>query len=80
MQPPGRTRLSTADGPCGGARQHLHTVGGQLGADQGAQARIDGGQHVRQLLQLDDGQAAAGQRVGHLQADVPGADDQGAGR
>ena len=41
---------------------------------------VDGGQHLGQLLDLGDLEPADGQRVGHLQADVPGADDDRAGR
>ena len=47
----------------------------QLGADEGAELRVDGGQHLGELLGLGDGQAPGGQGLGHLQADVPGADD-----
>jgi hypothetical protein len=45
-----------------------------------APSRVDGGQHLGQLFHLGDLQAADGQGVGHLQADVPGADDDRAGR
>ena len=44
-----------------------------------AERGIDGGQHLGQLFHLDDVQAAGGQGVGHLQADVTGADDDRAG-
>ena len=50
-------------------------AGGQFGVDQRAQLRVDGRQHLGQLLHLRHRQAADGQRVGHLQADVPGPDD-----
>jgi hypothetical protein len=41
---------------------------------------VSGGQHLGQLLHLDDVQAAGGQGVGHLQADVPGTHDRRGGR
>ena len=44
-----------------------------------AERGIDGGQYLGQLFHLDDVQAAGGQGVGHLQADVTGADDDRAG-
>ena len=69
-----------ADGVDGGAGEDLDAAGGELGVDEGAELRVDGGQHLGQLLDLGDGQAPGGQRVGHLQADVPGADDDRAGR
>ena len=69
-----------ADGLDGGAGQHLHAVAGQFGMHQGAELRVDGGQHLGQLFHLGDPEPADGQRVGHFQADVPGADDDRAGR
>ena len=80
VQPPGLARLGAGDRLDGGAGQHLHAVGGQFGVDQRAQLRVDGGQHLGQLLHLGHLEPADGQRVGHLQADVPGADDDRAGR
>jgi hypothetical protein len=64
----------------GGAGQDLHAAGGQFGTDQRTEFGVDGGQHLGQLFHLGDLQAAAGQGVGHFQADVPGADDDRAGR
>src|SRR6516225_4270671 len=59
----------------------LPTVDPEVGAlDQGADFGVDGGQHLGQLLHLGHLQPADGQRVGHFQADVPGADDDRAGR
>ena len=55
-------------------------MAGELGVHEGAELRVDGGQHLGQLFHLGDVQAADGQRVGHFQADVPGADDDRAGR
>ena len=40
-----------------------------------AQLRVDGGQHLGQLLDLGDRQPPRDQGLGHLQADVAGADD-----
>ena len=54
-------------------------MGGQFGMHQGAQPGVDGGQHLGQLLHLRHLKPADSQRVGHLQADVPGADDDRAG-
>ena len=80
LQPPGLARLGAADLPDGGTGEDLDAAGGELGVDQGAEFGVDGGQHLGQLLHLGDGQAAGGEGVGHLQADVTGADDHGAGR
>ena len=55
-------------------------MGGQFGVDQRAQLRVNRGQHLGQLLHLRHLEPADGQRVRHLQADVPGADDDRAGR
>jgi hypothetical protein len=41
---------------------------------------VDGRQDFGELLDLGDGQPAGGQCFGHFQADVPGADDNGAAR
>ena len=51
----------------------------QLGADQRAEVRVDGGQHLGKLLDLGDRQAAGGQRLGHLQPDVARPHDDRAG-
>ena len=80
VQPPCSAGRGRADGLDGGAGQHLHPAGGQFGVDQRAQLRINGGQHLGQLLHLGHLEPADGQRVGHFQADVPGADDDRAGR
>ena len=55
-------------------------MAGEFGVDEGAELRVDGGQHLGELFHLGDAQAADGQGVGHFQADVPGADDDRAGR
>ena len=57
-----------------------HAVPGQFGVDQRAELGVDGGQYLGELFHLGDGQPADGQGVGHFQADVPGADDDRAGR
>ena len=69
-----------ADGLDCGAGEHCDAARLQLGVDQGAELRVDGGQHLGQLLDLGDRQAAHGQRVGHLQPDVARADDDRAVR
>ena len=53
----------------------LDAVAGQLVGDVAAEVRVDGGQHGRELLDEGDVQAAVGERVGHLGADVARADD-----
>ena len=55
-------------------------MSGEFGVDQRAEVRVDGGQDLGELFHLGHGQAADGQGVGHFQADVPGADDDRAGR
>ena len=55
-------------------------MAGEFGVHERAELRVDGGQHFAELFHLGDAQAADGQRVGHFQADVPGADDDRAGR
>ncbi len=56
-------------------------MAGEFAAHQGAQLRVDGGQYLGQLLHLDDRQPPGGQGLGHLQADVTGADNhRAAGR
>ena len=55
-------------------------MAGEFGMHEGAELRVDGGQHFAELFHLGDAQAADGQCVGHFQADVPGADDDRAGR
>ena len=80
FQPPGLAGRGPGDGLDGGAGQHLHAVAGQFGVHQRAELGVDGGQDLGQLFHLGDGQPADGQGVGHLQADVPGADDDRAGR
>jgi len=45
-----------------------------------AERRVDSGQDLGQLFHLDDVAAADAEGVGHLQADVPGADDDRGGR
>ena len=77
---PGAPGAAFHDGIDGGAGEDLDAAVGELGVHEGAELRVDGGQHLGQLLDLGDGQAPGGQRVGHLQADVPGADDDRAGR
>ena len=80
MQPPCLAGQGLADGLDGGSGQHLHAAVGQFGVYQRAEFRVDGGQHLGQLLQLGHPKSADGQRVGHLQADVPATDDDRAGR
>ena len=46
-------------------------------ADQGTELDVDGGQHLREHLDLRYPNPPSRQALGHLQADVPGTDDQG---
>jgi hypothetical protein len=47
----------------------------ELIVDEGAELGIDGGQDLGELFDLGDLESAGGERFGHLQADVAGADD-----
>ena len=81
VQRTGLAALGAADLLHRGAGEHGHAAGFQLGADQGAELAVDGGQHLGELLELGHPQSPGGQRVGHLQADVARADDdRAAGR
>lgn len=66
-----------ADAGDGGAGDDVYVVGGQLFVDQSSELGVDGGQHLRQRLDLGDGDAASGEGLGHLQPDVAGADHGG---
>ena len=59
--------------------QHVHPVLDELGMDQTAQLGVDGREYLRQLLDLGDRESPRHEGLGHLEADVPGSDDQGAG-
>ena len=69
---PGLTSLDRVDA---GAAGHLDRVPLELGADECAELRVDGGEHFGQLLDLGHGDATRDERLGHLEADVAGADD-----
>ncbi len=79
-QPPALARGGGGDLPGGGAGEDFDAACHQFGPDQAPQCRVDGGQDFGELFHLDDRQAPGGQGVGHLQADVPGADDYRGGR
>jgi hypothetical protein len=79
LQPPWLIRRGPGDRLDGGAGQDLNPMPCQLGMDQRTQFRVDGGQHLTELLHLSDRQPADGEGVGHFQADVPGADNDRAG-
>jgi hypothetical protein len=79
VQPPRPTRRGPADPPHGSAGENLDAAAGKLGVDQGAELGVDGRQHLGQLLHLSHRKPAGGESVGHLQADVASADDDGAG-
>jgi hypothetical protein len=59
-----------------GAREHLDSVAGQLVVDERAKFRVDGRKHLGQLFHLRYREPAGSERLGHLEADVAGADDQ----
>ena len=77
---PSRLALGAGDLPDRGAGQDLDAAVGELGVDELAERGVNGGQHLGELFHLDDVQAAGGEGVGHLQADVPRADDDRGGR
>jgi hypothetical protein len=54
---------------------HLDVVAAQLLAQQPAQLQIDGRHDGRGLLDQGDSEAAGGEGLGHLQADVATSDD-----
>ena len=58
---------------------HLDAVRRQLRVDQRAQARVDGREHLGELLELGDREAPGRQALGHLEPDVAGAHDHRAG-
>ncbi len=47
----------------------------ELGADERAELGVDGWEYFGELLDLGHGDAARDERLGHLEADVAGADD-----
>lgn len=51
----------------------------QLGVDAGGHVGVHAGHGVVERLDHRDAQPAVGELLGHLQADVPGSDDDGAG-
>jgi hypothetical protein len=51
-------------------------VAGEFGGHERAEFRVEGGQHLRPPFDHGHRYPAGAQRLGHLQADVAGADDQ----
>ena len=74
---PGAARAIGADRRPG---EHVHAVVGELSVDEGADLGVDGGEHLGELLHLGHRQPTGHEGLGHLQPDVAGADDDGAGR
>jgi hypothetical protein len=66
-----------ADGLDGDVVDHRNVVAAQLLAQQPAQLDVHGGHDGWGLLDQGDRQAAGGEGLGHLQADVATADDDG---
>ena len=64
------------DGGDGRARVHLDGMFAELGVDECAECRVDGGENLGQHLDLGDLQSASSESFGHLEPDVSGADDQ----
>jgi hypothetical protein len=64
------------DGANPGAAADLDAVLDELGADQAAQLRVDGGEDLGQLLDLGDREPPRDQGLRHLQPDVAGPDDR----
>ena len=58
-----------------GVARDVDAVAVELGVHERAELGVDGGKHLGELLDLGDGEAAGGERLGHLEADVAGADD-----
>ena len=58
---------------------YVDAVRGQLGVHERSEARVDGGKHLGELLELGDRQSTGGQPLGHLETDVAGTHDHGAG-
>ena len=71
----GRSRLEFLDRIDAGGARHLDAVTHELGVDERAEFGVDGGEHLGQLLDLGNGEAAGDERLGHLEPDVTGADD-----
>src|SRR4029077_16096900 len=69
-----------ADGLDGGAGQNLGAAGAEFGVHESTELGGGRAHDLGLLFPLGDAQAADGQGVGHFQADVPGADDDRAGR
>jgi len=65
------------DGLDGDVVDNLNVVAAQLLPQQPAQLLVDGGHDRRSLLDQRHGQAAGGEGLGHLQADVATAHDYG---
>jgi len=65
------------DGFDGDVVDDLDALVPEFVTEQPAEVRVDGGHDRRGLLDQGDGQAAAGERLGHLQADVAAPDDDG---
>lgn len=59
----------------GGAGVHEHVVVLELCADQAGEFGVECGEHFGAALQLQHVHAAGGERLGHLETDVAGADD-----
>ena len=76
MQPAGLAGLAAADALDCCAREHLDTVGDELGVDELAELDIDGREHFGQLLHLGHRESSRGERFGHLEPDVAGSDDE----
>jgi hypothetical protein len=63
------------DGLDGDIVDHMDPMAAELLAQQPGQFEVDGGHDRRGLLHQGDGQAAGGEGLGHLQADVATPDD-----
>ncbi len=71
----GETTVRLAEVFDAGVGDDVHAVAGEFVVDEGAEFRVEGGEHFGAALQLGDLEAADGERFGHLQAHVAGADD-----
>ena len=70
-----RAALGSGDRGDGGVGENLDVVALQFGVHEASEFMIHGRQHFRQGFDLGDRDSAGDENLGHLQADVAGADD-----
>ena len=75
-QPASAPRRGAGHAPDRCRGRDIYAMGGQLSPDERSQLGVDGGEDLRQRLDLSHPQPSEDQAFGHLQADVTGPDDQ----